>query len=369
MRIIIDTNTLTSDPRFEKAASKAIQNACKDSHCTVHLPEVVLEEFRSQRKEQIEKKIEQSKRGIGDLGRDPSMNELIGEIQDLERNLETVLVSALKNEDKRIDDWLREIKGSVLLADGKHYSSAMKSYFDGAKPFSERRSRKDIPDAIIYETIKDFTKKFNDTSYVITSDERLAKALEDIPKIKVYSSLKDFVEGDEFKRHLTEIENEQKFLAALPQFKEYVNANLTNLTNRLMSKISTNAANEKVTASHDEIDPEIMIEWEPEIEKLEFDIDQGQYYGGGIFSTYFTAETCVECSFPIPMSNTYNLDEDDEIHLEPLNDHYMTAHRKFALEIRGEFNLAVDRFVDDITIPVGELLDDVELEEINIADN
>lgn len=68
--------------------------------------------------------------------------------------------------------------------------NVLDSYFSGGSPFSGPKSRKDIPDAFIYEELKNLACKY-EVDFVC-GDNNLRKHCENLENVQCYDSLKEF---------------------------------------------------------------------------------------------------------------------------------------------------------------------------------
>lgn len=81
----------------------------------------------------------------------------------------------------------------------------MSSYFNGDEPFPEPKSRKDIPDAFIYEAIKSIQEKVGELHF-ICADNNLRNSIDGLDSCTGFSSYSDFYKSAKY----VEIENEYK---------------------------------------------------------------------------------------------------------------------------------------------------------------
>ena len=86
------------------------------------------------------------------------------------------------------------LPAELPIAD-EHGTSAMDAYFKGAPPFTSVKSRNDIPDAFIFEAIKDALR--DGPLHVVTNDRNLGSHLSDLANCTVHRSVLDFIQcGD-----------------------------------------------------------------------------------------------------------------------------------------------------------------------------
>ena len=86
-----------------------------------------------------------------------------------------------------------------------HAHNVFDRYFKGENPFKNKKERQDIPDAFIFEIIKDI-KNENDNCVVLVKDNALIKACEEAD-IKYFKSLSEFIKTDKIQEALKIQEN------------------------------------------------------------------------------------------------------------------------------------------------------------------
>jgi len=99
--------------------------------------------------------------------------------------------------------WLENTPVIVHPISPQHADQVFASYFTGSAPFSQKRSRKDIPDAFIWRSIEDLTLSAREV-LLVTGDEGLRVAAVSKETVKPFASLDDLLELPELSSALRE---------------------------------------------------------------------------------------------------------------------------------------------------------------------
>jgi len=171
INLIIDSTHFKRDRSLNKLELTKLKALGKRDYLKIHIPWFVYKECTSTYKEEIGIKLNNVKTILKTLDRqgidESTQNhflEIAGNIDHLHQNIEQSIA----------DNWkifIEESKAELYPFDEKISSLVYESYFEGSPPFKSLKSRKDIPDAYIYQRIKNVSEL--GATYLISGDRNL----------------------------------------------------------------------------------------------------------------------------------------------------------------------------------------------------
>jgi len=204
MNIVIDTTIFRQDRRLEKSDLLLLRKLSKLGLIKIHIPWVVYKESTSQNYLEIQdaiNKIVKELKGLKNKGL--SEKEHL-QFEKLSKEIETVDIRDSVNQ--HWESFINDSNAVLYEIEDNDGRNVMLSYFLGEPPFPNPKSRKDIPDAFIYQTVKSLSNALEQI-YVITNDNNLRKECNEIPNVvglKDFSELYNLVEyepiDEEYKR-------------------------------------------------------------------------------------------------------------------------------------------------------------------------
>jgi len=162
------------------------------SEDTIHvlLPEVVLREWDGQWGEAWQKHRSRLINAIDKLSDYPRS----GEMTDLRAAAERALpADKVNSEHPNVGDYMQAMSASVAKVSGLELRPMLDAYFVGDPPFSGRRSRNDIPDGLIYETVRAIAADAVGPVLFVAEDTGLREAVTSIEGVEVYESIGDML--------------------------------------------------------------------------------------------------------------------------------------------------------------------------------
>lgn len=185
-RVLFDTSALL-DIRLNSAQAERLRTLCREGLCEVYVPEIVVDELKSQLSERL---------------RPPG--ELLGALSWLAGDQYREVVNAveqLKTLNKAevaggsVNAWLEGL-GAVIVP----YEAAdavFRSYFEGSGTFRKPKARDDIPDGFVFAAMRSLASK--DPVHAVCKDGLLAKAMKGLPHVSaVHAGLLEFLAIDDF---------------------------------------------------------------------------------------------------------------------------------------------------------------------------
>ena len=220
MNIIIDTNILKQDRQLSKPDLLLIRRLSNLGFIKLHFPWVIYKEFTSQNQFDILKEINDAIKCVSSLN-----NKGLGRIEHEELlvisdNLKLIKEKVSISVEHNLDDIISASKSITHDFDDSHGRLVMTSYFNGKKPFSSLKNRKDIPDAFIYESIINIKNKYGLVIF-ISEDDNLRDSCNLIPNVKSFETLSEFFESDEYKKIETEYKKIESYADDLIELEKH----------------------------------------------------------------------------------------------------------------------------------------------------
>jgi len=364
--VVLDTNTLSSNPKRNSANFKALLKLSKNNKIDIKLPYIVKMEFVTQQIEKCKEFSTSYRKLQTDIDKQSfSPNDIFEKSEDINKDI----LQKCENIEKEFDLWCEEYNIDVLPLNTNDTENVFQSYFNAQPPFKTLKSRKDIPDAFIYENIKKLCKDYN--IHFVCNDKNLKDFL-DKEGIKTYSSIGDLLKEPSFQDILLEhfIEKDK-----FEELKQFIGKNDTTL----MLHISKSLTNEiiykevysKTIPNDDHLASIIAID-EPEI--LYLNINNIFYLGDKKIAIPFSSKLDATLEFAIYKSDYYAYDYDFSI--TDLNEHYYEAEIDKTLLLNGlavleisikDLNeLLLKDSIDDEILHKTFILDNIKLDSIDI---
>ena len=207
MHVVVDTTALRSDPLRRSAAWKLLERLGQSGKVQIYLSDITRREFITHREDEFDSAIVEAKRISKKLTnlvpRDQSVGKIQSSIDEIESRREQVGCG--------FDEWLGEAKLNVLPVDNNHTSKVIDAYFTGDPPFPQKKSRKDFPDAFIYQSVVDL-KGTLDELHVVTNDNNLGSKFGELTGVVVHESVEKFIKHGSVSPLATRMESIDWFL-------------------------------------------------------------------------------------------------------------------------------------------------------------
>lgn len=222
MNIVIDTSILRKDRGFLNSDILLIKQLAKLDLLKIHIPWIVYKESTSQNQLEVDNGIAKAINEISSLnkkGVDVNEHEKLIEIS---KELEKIRSNIDESIEKHWEKFIIDSKAILHEINEEHGKKVMTSYFIGSKPFPTPKSRKDIPDAFIYEAILTINEKYGEVNF-ICHDNNLRESIAKNDNCKVFQSYADFFDSDNYKLIDTEYKKVEHFADELIILKENIN--------------------------------------------------------------------------------------------------------------------------------------------------
>lgn len=187
VHVLLDANSLWNGFFAKRSVALDCLSALAERfQIQLHLPTVVHGELKSQIPEAIKKtgidlKALSALENLAPTELRPKANQIAALLSEFVAEIEAAAHSKLTN-------WISVSKVQIPEIKPAHTVAVFASYFSAAAPFQQAKSRDDLPDAFIYESIKDLVTEFGEL-FVVSRDGNLATHLKKIDGVTVYADI------------------------------------------------------------------------------------------------------------------------------------------------------------------------------------
>lgn len=311
IRVVIDTNSLPRNPSSPSAAHKRTISLIEEGVLQVLMPHVVAEEWRTQQLEHLRKQLQKAGEALKDIlgsghmeghNGQAALNAAATAIVQTAPDIDAISHQALQ---RLLDD----LQTQIIPMANEHGARVTAAYFKGSPPFSSAKSRKDFPDALIFEAIADLTG--TDPArhlVVVTADQNFAKHLSTLPGCTCVATLEALVESDPVKQLAGGIALEAKWRQAMPAIVAAVRDHEDDLftssfVNSFVNKLAS------LTAKHPSIpsdNNDAIVSMVDDPENIEIDWNNVEDYGPGLLRVPFTCTSEVLLDFLIYHADAFH---------------------------------------------------------------
>jgi len=340
INIILDTSIFRQDPEGKKIPFRALSILAQSGFVKINIPYVVYKEFITYVLKDYLDKFANIDKGIKSILRKRTSKETKKKLEEINQMLGQIKTDIETDIDARFRQWMKLNNAELLPIKNHHGKKVIKSYFNGEKPFAGIKRRDDFPDAFIWEAICDLLESV-DILYVIANDGAIIKACEDIEKIKTYTTLEDFIKSDLCHEQLKDFYFEEKLPEILSMLKTKLPVFKEQLDQILLEKLPGYIFKDY---SIPDDNYEARISSVGEVENLEIDFNETEYYGEGYLTIPFNCKIEVYADYYIFKGDYYILPDEkaQHIYIEDHSDHYYSAQEVFDLEVKGTLSISFD---------------------------
>ncbi len=277
---VLDTSIFRADRIRKSPAFVALARLLKANKVTLHIPDWVKREVLSQLEEDALAKLSTfsaATRALRDL---PYVPELVAFSKDLQTRIIELRTVVREHSGDSLREWLSLCAAVEYPAQPHHLSRVTTSYFAGLPPFAGRKSRVDLPDALIWESVLDISKA-HETLHFVTADKRLRSCAQDHCGILAYESLGDFIGQDPCQNALQELDEENVYensIRAIDELAELDDIWLENFKDVARVEITGYVFRNEEIPTHDN---EAHIVRVMEGPQFNFEFADAEYYGIG----------------------------------------------------------------------------------------
>lgn len=190
IRVLLDTNALYDNKWRASEGMRTFARLCKSGHVQCIVPHVVEQEIISQA-------VTHQSSGLAALHASfkklKKYNLPPADYAALSQALAALKVNegvVLQSPAAEFQAWCEDIQAVRADLRAEHARNILNGYFSGTAPFKSVKSRKDFPDAFIYEVVKDYC---GEALYVICDDAALRKACAKLKNVTALQNIDHFI--------------------------------------------------------------------------------------------------------------------------------------------------------------------------------
>jgi hypothetical protein len=343
--VVIDTNIYRKNPSRTDLAFQALERLCKHKIVKLHLPYVVEREFQTQQVDTYNKELKAAISALDAIMRKGLSSDVNIRVKAIREGLDAEVKHVVTDVESALPNWAKSIGATRHPITESQAVAAMESYFQGRPPLKQPKTREDIPDSFIFQTILELSKTSSNLN-VIAEDGKVAEASEGIAGVKSHRSLSSFIESKEIQAEILEldvIENLPAIQKLLLELEFDSRALSAIIQDKAASKLYGEVVHSR-SIPDDNHEGTITMYGEPD--DIEPDFDDISYFGSGEFGIPFTFTSQVYITYYIFKADFYSIDESKMPSISDHNDHYYEAEQEVYISASGLLK---------ISIPLGEL--------------
>ena len=319
----------------------------------VFLSDIVISEWTSQRTIEFENKAYGVKKAERDLRRHP-WSEDLGKTAELEKLLENLASNAKAIALRKCEAFFQNLQSQEIAIDASDAKAVFAQYFDGLLPFSEKKSRKDIPDAFILAALDRLSRQ--QSVFAGIQDGRLREAASKLQQVSVFENVKALVTS--LKPLLDQKNHFEKLKAILQADADAMKSTLSDLVEDAIQGFEV---------EHSAIPDDnnlATVHGAEGFKNIEFDWDNVHDYENDWISIPFTFTATVELEFYVYRMDTFSVPDWVHVSMGDFEkDHYFEASGSLRLQFKGDLSV---KFSDD-EIEEEEWPDDFEIENLEVV--
>jgi hypothetical protein len=399
LRIILDTNIFRGDIFRQSQGFKTLSHLCKVGQIELVLPDIVRREFETQLGADDADAVAKFKKAAGELLERAMPVDIKNAIDELLKELEAKKAEVVQASAVSFVAWTKEHAVKDLPLSGDQALAAMDAYFNAGKPFKAAKERKDLPDAMIYQSLLQLATE--GPLGLVCSDGKLSEACSSIDGVTVYQNLKELiasetvqtliVQGEAPKKAVQEAEAQPTATAdswmeadvipsltqdaQLLQVGQNIKAIIEGLRqlslkdqNALTSYVSSHGGESLAsTTFHSPSIPgddrEAYIAMFGELNDVQFEWEQAAYHGNSIYIVPFQAAGYFNISYYVPKWDVEEIESRGATYSEH-NDYVVEAEEEAELSISGALRVvvAVDYQSGD---EIENAIEDLEIDSVD----
>ena len=340
--LILDTNIYYKDIKRKTAAFQSLESLIRKSLIKLHVPHFVEREFISQLVTRYEKSYEDIMHNLKQLSEINYFDE------EICKKLEQTYFdknNIVRHAKLHYLSWLCDMKTERCELTLDNYKNTFDDYFEGKSPFKSIKNRKDIPDGLIFQNIKQICSKEKNVHFISEDKEFLTACKGSLANLQTYHSLDDFIKSDICKAFIDVDESEESLVL------DYCKNNLSELISRIGTVIPNFLAWKSITSDKipdDNNEGTIVNSDEPN--NINYDFSEVVYYGGGIIVIPCTFEVDVGVSYYLYKADYYAMGK--TLSVSDHSDHYYSVEESFRASvealIRFEFDIQKNEGVEGV---------------------
>ena len=194
LNVVIDSSIINQDRGFRGSDSRLFKELASMKLLQWRIPWVVWREIVTKGEIDSLSSITQMRGLLKDYQRIGQSNTVLTKVAKADKIFSTLESACGRNNSAYWDSLLKTTNAIIEPMDSLDGKNVMESYFWGSPPFPNPKSRKDIPDAFIFESIKRISRQC--PIVFICNDSNLSNECSKLANITCCNSFKDFYEMD-----------------------------------------------------------------------------------------------------------------------------------------------------------------------------
>ena len=214
-KVLLDTNILHQEG-LNSTRMQILQRLHIHSVVKLVIPELVIEEYKSKLLCAAGENLKLIKKGFKGLKR---RGVAVSNCLNFESYTADILEKEINIIPDMVDDWISKNEVDLYKISNTNIEMLFQSYFSGSGAFREKKSRDDIPDAVILDVIVNIAKKSQ--LIVILKDGNLLEAVSKLDNVQYYKSLEEFFNREDIREEIIKIDKKDSKTNSI---KEYLNS-------------------------------------------------------------------------------------------------------------------------------------------------
>lgn len=376
LRVVLDTNIFRSDIFRRSQEFKTLGKLCMAGKIEIVLPEIVRREFETQLQADGDEALTKFNKAASELLERAVPADIKAATDDLVKNLGARKYEVAQAPIASFGDWTKVHGIKHLPLSGDHAVAAMDAYFTAGKPFKAAKERKDLPDAMIYQSLLQLVAE--GPLVLVCHDGRLKEACSSVDGVTVYQNLKELIASnavqiliveDEAPKKATQEDDAQstatagswaeaEVISAAALDAQYLQTGqsikaiiegLKQLSlkdpNALTSYVSSHGGESLASTTFNSPsipgdDREAYIAMFGDLDEVEFEWEQAAYHGNSIYIVPFQATGYFNISYYVPKWDVEQIESRGGSYHQH-NDYVVEAEEEAELHVSGALRIVV----------------------------
>ena len=371
--LLLDTSIYRKNPSRTDLPFQALERLCKHNKVQLHIPYIVEREFQTYLIEPYVKSLNTSISELNALIRRGLSEGTIDQMKRIRDEISETKLTILSDVENAFTAWANSIGAQRHSITESSTIAALESYFKGTAPLKSPKTRNDIPDAFIFQTIYQLSSNGH-SLIVIVQDGNLFEASQKLPSVRAFKSLSDFIESSEIQNEILEL-NVVRNLPIIRDTLKFLDEK-SKIISKIIESEGGNSLEYKKICSHSIPDDnhEATITSYGDLIDVDLDFDEISYFGSGEFGIPFSGSASVTITYYLYKWDYYNVIEETErsISISDHNDHYFEVEEDVEVTVYGLAkviidqleleNISPDTYEGDIDVTI-DSIDSIELEK------
>lgn len=339
--VVLDTNIYRKNPSRSDLAFQALERLCKAGIVKLHLPYIVEREFQTQQLALYKKELDASLAGLDAIIRKGLSPTTMESAKAIRGSLDAAAPLIYEDAVSALTNWAASIGADRHPITETQAIDAMEAYFQGKPPLKAPKTRDDIPDSFIFQTLISLASN-TQSLVVVAEDEKIAQASEALDNIKVFRSLGTFIETPDVQTEFLNLDASQNVPAIIELLKQYEIEN-SKVSRFLVTNGGAKLVWKKVhsrSIPDDNHEATITRYYDPNDIELKF--EELHYYGYGQYGLPFIFQIVVAITYYISKAEYYSMDDDESPSVSEFNDHYYEAESDISVNVAGIVKISFD---------------------------